>query len=83
MPPTALDPKVVSGHHDSFTLPESAKAGVKVHPSAARAPEGGLFKVEGEDTAYEEEGIRAKFVDRGAEVTRESRRPRALDSGHS
>lgn len=53
--PTPLDPKL---------------AEVNVHPSAARAPEGGVFRVESEDTKYEEEGIRARFVDRGAEVTR-------------
>lgn len=73
MSPTALDPKVIDGHHDSFTLPnvkEGEEKGREVHPSAARAPEGGIFKVESEDTKYEEEGIRARFVDRGAEVTR-------------
>jgi myo-inositol-1-phosphate synthase len=65
----ALHSKVSEGHHDSFTLPQG-KVEVDVHPSAARAPEGGVFRVESEDTKYEETGIRAKFVDRGAEVTR-------------
>lgn len=73
MSPTALDPKVSNGHHDSFSLPPTSNGeGVKVHPSAARSPEGGLFKVHSEETKYEEEGIRARFVDRGTEVTRES-----------
>ena len=39
--------------------------------SAARAQEGGRFKVESEDTTYEADGIRSRFVDRGAEVIRE------------
>lgn len=65
MAPTALH---TNGHHDSFTLPPVSE--IKVHPSARRAPEGGLIKVEGESTVYDSEGIKAKFTDRGAEVTR-------------
>ena len=72
MSPIALDPKAGNGHHDSFSLPTEMKdKDSKVHASAARSPEGGLFKVESEDTTYEEDAIRARFVDRGAEVTRE------------
>jgi len=68
MSPTAL---AVEGHHDSFTLPSSQviRGDGKVHTSAKRSPEGGLIKVEGEGTSYEEEGIRAKFTDRGAHVS--------------
>ena len=71
------------GHHDSFSLPEGvtgAPTGVghvdasqgQVHASAQRSPEGGLIKVEGDGVVYEPEGIKAKFTDRGAHVTRES-----------
>jgi myo-inositol-1-phosphate synthase len=67
MSPTAVD--TMSGHHDSFSLP--SQEAVKVHASARRSPDGGLIKVESESTVYDEEGIRAKFVDRGAEVTSE------------
>ncbi|WVN90757.1 uncharacterized protein L203_106000 [Cryptococcus depauperatus CBS 7841] len=63
MSPTALD---ILGHYDSFTLPPRDQA--KIHPSARRTPEGGLIKVDSESTVYEDEGIRAKFTDRGAEV---------------
>lgn len=65
MSPTAVGS--TPGHHDSFSLPDVAE--IKVHPSAKRSPDGGLIKVESEDTVYEADGIRAKYTDRGAEVT--------------
>ena len=65
MSPTAID---APGHHDSFALP-TGHAELSVHPSAKRGPEGGLIKVEADDVVYEAEGVRAKFTDRGAEVT--------------
>ncbi|WWC60336.1 uncharacterized protein I303_102907 [Kwoniella dejecticola CBS 10117] len=69
MSPTALDP--VAGHHDSFSLPvANGNGGVKVHATARRTPEGGLIKVESDSTKYEEEGIRAKYTDRGADVVK-------------
>lgn len=43
-------------------------AGTHVHASAKRSPEGGLLKVESEDTVYDADGIRAKYIDRGVEV---------------
>ncbi|GFZ42540.1 Inositol-3-phosphate synthase [Saitozyma sp. JCM 24511] len=66
MSPTAVGS--TNGHLDSFTLP--AQGEVKVHATAKRSPEGGLIQVESESTVYEEDGIRAKFVDRGAAVTK-------------
>ncbi|WRT65719.1 uncharacterized protein IL334_002667 [Kwoniella shivajii] len=72
MSPTALNP--VQGHHDSFSLPSGGVTNgtgvnqTKVHASARRTPEGGLIKVESDSTKYEEEGIRAIFTDRGADV---------------
>jgi hypothetical protein len=68
MSPTAVGS--TPGHLDSFTLPSQGE--VKVHATAKRSPEGGLIQVESESTVYEEDGIRAKFVDRGAAVTSES-----------
>jgi myo-inositol-1-phosphate synthase len=71
MSPTAIN---VPGHHDSFALPaqnNGAAVSAPVHASARRAPEGGLIKVEGDDVVYEAEGVRAKFTDRGADVTSE------------
>ncbi|KAK1927564.1 putative inositol-3-phosphate synthase [Papiliotrema laurentii] len=68
MSPTAIN---APGHHDSFALPSAqAEEQASVHPSARRGPEGGLIKVEGDDVAYEAEGVRAKFTDRGASVTK-------------
>lgn len=67
MSPTALD---APGHHDSFALPVND---VKVHSSAKRSPEGGLITVESDDIVYESGEIRAKYTDRGAHVTSESR----------
>lgn len=71
MSPTAIN---VPDHHDSFALPTNGNhsSQASVHPSARRAPEGGLIKVEGDDVSYEAEGVRAKFTDRGADVTSES-----------
>lgn len=71
MSPVALD---APEHRDSFTLPsvmprETNNTGV--HASARRSPEGGLIKVDSEDTVYQDGSIRSKFVDRGAEVTSE------------
>ncbi|KJE03613.1 myo-inositol-1-phosphate synthase [Cryptococcus gattii NT-10] len=63
MSPTALNAR---GHHDSFSLPAQDQS--QVHPSARRAPEGGLIKVENDSTVYEADGIKAKFTDRGASV---------------
>jgi myo-inositol-1-phosphate synthase len=88
MSPTALNPDEAKGHHDSFTLPavRNGHGGFKaeeVHASAARAPEGGRFKVESEDTTYEADGIRSRFVDRGAEVIRELRDPDRSCPGNS
>lgn len=80
MAPTALDPKVQNGHHDSFTLPTSAQqqqppqqqeGKAKVHASARYTPDGGAFTVQAEGTRYGEEGVKAKYVDRGSAVTRE------------
>lgn len=72
MSPTALN---APDHHDSFTLPAAQLPGTRgnnaVHATARRSPEGGLIQVDSGDTVYEEEGIRAKFTDRGAEVTSE------------
>ncbi|OCF43359.1 myo-inositol-1-phosphate synthase [Kwoniella heveanensis CBS 569] len=74
MSPTALNP--VPGHHDSFVLPSTNDNGhangveAKVHASARRTPEGGLIKVESDSTVYGEDGIKAKFTDRGAEVVK-------------
>ncbi|ODN76595.1 hypothetical protein L202_05252 [Cryptococcus amylolentus CBS 6039] len=65
MSPTAIDAPT---HHDSFTLP--AQQDSKVHPSARRTPEGGLIKVDSDSTIYENDGIKAKFTDRGAEVVK-------------
>lgn len=62
----------VPGHHDSFSLPANGGGQAKVHPSAKRSPDGGLIKVESDDTTYEAEGIKAKFTDRGATVTSQS-----------
>lgn len=71
MSPTAIHS---DNHHDSFTLPASnGREEVKnVHASAKRGPEGGLLQVEGEGVVYEAEGVRAKYTDRGADVTSES-----------
>lgn len=63
MSPTALNAR---GHHDSFSLPAQDQS--QIHPSARRAPEGGLIKVESDSTVYEADGIKAKFTDRGASV---------------
>ncbi|WVO20204.1 uncharacterized protein IAS62_001497 [Cryptococcus decagattii] len=63
MSPTALNAR---GHYDSFSLPAQDQS--QVHPSARRAPEGGLIKVESDSTVYEADGIKAKFTDRGASV---------------
>ncbi|EIW66538.1 myo-inositol-1-phosphate synthase [Tremella mesenterica] len=63
MSPTAIDP--TPGHHNSFALPNATP---KVHASAKRTPEGGLLKVDSPDTVYTAEGIKAKFIDRGANV---------------
>lgn len=68
MSPTAIN---VPGHHDSFALPITESHQAPVHASARRAPEGGLIKVQGDDVSYEAEGVRAKFTDRGANVTSE------------
>ncbi|TXT07219.1 hypothetical protein VHUM_03389 [Vanrija humicola] len=67
MSPTALH---VNGHHDSFALPNGAVDQSKVHPSARRAPEGGLIQVDSETTVYENGGIKARFTDRGANVVK-------------
>ena len=64
MSPTAMN---APGHHDSFALPDGVDA--SVHPSARRSPEGGLIKVESDHVAYDGEGIKASFTDRGAKVT--------------
>jgi len=70
MSPTAIN---APGRHDSFALPLNGNgvrdSSVPVHPSAKRSPEGGLIKVEGDGVVYEAEGVRAKFTDRGADVT--------------
>lgn len=66
MSPTAINNS--NGHHDSFTLPPSQER--KVHPSAARAP-ADLIKVESDSTTYTPEGIKARFTDRGAAVTKD------------
>ncbi|OCF75008.1 myo-inositol-1-phosphate synthase [Kwoniella mangroviensis CBS 8886] len=74
MSPTALNP--IQGHHDSFSLPTTTNGSTKdesqVHATARRSPEGGLIKVESDSTKYEEEGIRAKFTDRGADVVKDA-----------
>ena len=67
MAPTALH---VNGHHDSFSVPNGA-ANIAVHPSARRAPAGGLIRVESDNTVYEDEGIKARYTDRGAAVVSE------------
>jgi myo-inositol-1-phosphate synthase len=67
MSPTAL--ATAEGHHDSFSLPAQDQS--KVHPSARRAPAGGLVKVDSDSTVYVEGGIKAKFTDRGANVVSE------------
>lgn len=70
MSPVALES--ANGHHDSFTMPPQGVVDQsKVHASARRAMEGGLIKVESEGTKYEEDGIRAVYTDRGAEVVSE------------
>lgn len=77
MSPTAIHS---NGHHDSFAMPAAATNGngvadqSNVHPSARRAPAGGLIKVESDSTVYEDGGIKAKFTDRGANVTSKSER---------
>ncbi len=63
---TAVGP--TPGHHDSFAT-FNGGYDVKVHASAKRSPDGGLIMVEGEGTVYDEDGIRARYMDRGAEVT--------------
>lgn len=68
MSPAALH---VNGHHDSFTVPNGSVNQAKVHPSARRAPAGGLIKVESENTVYEDGGIKARYTDRGADVVSE------------
>jgi myo-inositol-1-phosphate synthase len=83
MAPIALDPATQQGH-DSFT--PAALRGVNgsngvndkegsVHASARRTPEGGAFTVQAEGTKYDEEGIKARYVDRGSAVTRTSFSP--------
>lgn len=74
MAPIALNPAEQSGH-DSFAPITQAQGKGKaggVHASARRTPEGGAFKVQAESTKYEQEGIKARFVDRGSAVTRMS-----------
>ena len=74
MAPIALEPAEQNGH-DSFAPVTRAQGKGKVegvHASARRTPEGGAFKVQAESTKYEEEGIKARFVDRGSAVTRRS-----------
>ena len=66
MSPSVVGP--TSGHHDSVILP-GGNGGDKAHASTKRSPEGGLIRVQSEGTAYEEDGIRARFTDKGAEVT--------------
>jgi myo-inositol-1-phosphate synthase len=69
MSPTALN---TPGHNDSFVIPPATQSGGAVHATAKRAPEGGLIKVESATTEYTDEGIKARFVDRGANVVSES-----------
>lgn len=69
MAPVALDPNNSVNGHDSFSLPATQEK--MVHASARYTPKGGAFKVQADGTTYEEDGIRAKYVDRGSEVTRE------------
>lgn len=73
MSPIALN-NSTNGHNDSFVAPASARAAnnTKVHPSARRAPEGGLIKVDSENTVYEDGGIKAKYTDRGANVVKDA-----------
>lgn len=67
MSPIALNDYVADGHANGNG---NAHAQVKVHPSAKRTPEGGLIQVDSPDTVYEAEGIKSRFTDRGASVTK-------------
>lgn len=75
MAPIALDPASQrQAGNDSFAAPNSGNndnnKDTKVHASARRTPEGGAFTVQAEGVRYDEEGIRARYVDRGSAVTR-------------
>ncbi|GMK55325.1 hypothetical protein CspeluHIS016_0203810 [Cutaneotrichosporon spelunceum] len=69
MSPAALH---INGHHDSFSVPNGSVSQVKVHPSARRAPAGGLIKVDSDNTLYEDGGIKARYTDRGADVVKDA-----------
>ncbi len=78
-----MSPIATHTQGDSFTPTTNGGAAtavstgdVNVHATARRSPPGGLFKVEGEQTKYDDAKgeIRSRFVDRGAEVTSESSR---------
>lgn len=72
MAPTATN--TLNPAHDSFVSPAVAPA-LDVHPTARRAPKGGLIKVDSDATSYvnEDDGevIVAKYTDRGASVISE------------
>jgi myo-inositol-1-phosphate synthase len=68
MSPAALH---INGHHDSFSVPNGSANQANVHPSARRAPAGGLIKVDSDNTVYEDGGIKARYTDRGADVVSE------------
>lgn len=77
MAPIALDPASQrQAGNDSFAAPNSGNNNnnkdTKVHASARRTPEGGAFTVQAEGVRYDEEGIRARYVDRGSAVTRDA-----------
>ncbi|BEJ16030.1 hypothetical protein CspHIS471_0506350 [Cutaneotrichosporon sp. HIS471] len=69
MSPAALH---INGHHDSFSVPNGTVNQAKVHPSARRAPAGGLIKVDSDNTLYEDGGIKARYTDRGADVVKDA-----------
>ena len=74
MAPIALDPASQrQAGNDSFAAPnggDNNNKDTKLHASARRTPEGGAFTVQAEGVRYDEEGIRARYVDRGSAVTR-------------
>jgi myo-inositol-1-phosphate synthase len=69
MSPAALH---INGHHDSFSVPNGSANQANVHPSARRAPAGGLIKVDSDNTVYEDGGIKARYTDRGADVVKDA-----------
>ena len=76
MAPIALDPKYQSGNDSFAPAPVGNGNGHandgQVHASARRTPDGGAFTVQADGTRYDEDGIRARYVDRGDTVTRTS-----------